>query len=354
MKKFTLKDTAEVLMLPTASDWKYSRGIVGLLTGSRSYAGAAVLTVDGAARTGAGFIRYVGDTPMTYSLVLHAFPEVVAGEASCDAWVLGSGVSFNDRADSSRQNIMHDLMVQGDDSDYQALWANGAPLLVVDGGCLEQYAFLTAENADNSGNEYLPSAVRTVVTPNTPELVRMMRAMGFENVSAEIIESDRISWVGAARDALGCTVILKGAHTLIAPAITPEIAHGASPEVIQVTSPTYWLATAGSGDVLAGIMGTLLAQNHKRIAEGEVSIEEVVGTAIFLHGISGALASDVISPRAFDEAVGKSYLFGMAADGDVIGHPIIASDIAKSIPSAYNMIARFVHSSSFSAPTFTH
>lgn len=354
MRKFTLKDIADVLTLPIAPDWKYSRGIVGLLTGSRSYAGAAVLTVLGAGRTGAGFIRYVGDTPMTYSLVLHAFPEAVAGEAPCDAWVMGSGVSLSDKADNSRITTMRSLMIQDSNSDYQTLWANGAPLLVVDGGCLEQYANLTADSASNGGGEYLPSASRTVLTPNTPELVRMMRVLGFENVNAEIIESDRMSWVGAARDALGCTVILKGAHTLIAPAILPDTHHGESPEIIQVTAPTYWLATAGSGDVLSGIMGTLLAQNHKRILSGDISVAQVAGAAVFLHGVAGALASDVMSTTAFDEATGKSYLFGMAANEENVGKPIIASDIAANVPQAYNMVERFIHGPQFNAPTFTH
>src|SRR5918993_3549276 len=87
---WTGEDAARALRKPTASDDKYSRGVVGLRTGSEAYPGAAVLGVEAAARTGVGMIRYLGP-PAPSSLVLQRRPETVTADGRVQAWVIGSG-----------------------------------------------------------------------------------------------------------------------------------------------------------------------------------------------------------------------------------------------------------------------
>src|SRR3546814_1223399 len=88
--EWRVRDVREMLRMPTATDDKYSRGVVGIRTGSDAYPGAAVLGVEAAWRTGIGMVRYVGP-PRASDLVLARRPETVAASGRVQAWVIGSG-----------------------------------------------------------------------------------------------------------------------------------------------------------------------------------------------------------------------------------------------------------------------
>jgi NAD(P)H-hydrate repair Nnr-like enzyme with NAD(P)H-hydrate dehydratase domain len=89
---WTAPETATFLRVPTANDDKYSRGVVGMRTGSEEFPGAAVLGVEAAWRTGTGMVRYLGPRRAA-DLVLQRRPETVTADGRVQAWVVGSGTS---------------------------------------------------------------------------------------------------------------------------------------------------------------------------------------------------------------------------------------------------------------------
>lgn len=262
-------DTARFLRVPNSDDDKYSRGVVALHTGSQAYPGAAVLGVEAAWRTGAGFVRYVG-TGAAADAVLSRRPETVVAarltSARVDAWVIGSGTAAAQRTPEETEALRTILA--------------GAVPVVIDAGALD-----------------LAPGARApfVITPHAGEFVRLQRTLG-------LAEEPRESAVVRMAQAIGGTVLLKGARTLIA-----DVAG----VVTTVQETTSWLATAGTGDVLAGAIGTVLAANPGCApAEGAAA-------AAWLHGHAGRLAAG-------------------ATDGG--GHPIVALDVAEALPRAVGAV----------------
>lgn len=268
VREWTRDDTARLFRVPTADDDKYARGVVALRTGSPAYPGAAVLGVEAAWRTGAGFVRYVGAERVA-DAVLARRPETVAGadvgRSRIDAWVIGSGTDPTDRDDAEQAAL--EAIVAGDAA------------VVIDAGAL-----------DLAGKARAPF----LVTPHTREFARLQEQLGISTS-----EEDRASAARRTADRVGGTVLLKGARTLIA-----------SPDggVIAVDAGTGWLATAGTGDVLAGVLGAVLAANQGR------PIAEVAAAGAWIHGQAGRVAA------------------GMSDGGT--GHPIVAMDVAAALPQA--------------------
>ena len=260
--------------VPGPDDDKYSRGVVGVVAGSDAYPGAAALVASAAVRAGAGMVRYVGPR-RAQDLVLSHRPECVIhdpGEAAenlprAQAWVVGPGV-----ADHPEQ-----------DAAIGAVMASGAPM-VVDAGALEAVA-----RARASGSREAP-ADRVLLTPHAEELMRTLAALRHD-VSVHDIAADRAGHARLLAETTRATVLLKGSRTLIA---SPG---GASIELPQAPA---WLATAGSGDVLAGIAGALLAAGLGAIDAG--------ACAAWMHACAGEHAS--------------------------AGGPIAALDIAQALPKA--------------------
>lgn len=256
-------DTAGFLRVPEADDDKYSRGVVALRTGSEAYPGAAVLGVEAAWRTGAGFVRYVGEGRAA-GAVLARRPETVVGPGTAssrvDAWVIGSGTDPGRRADDETR-ALRDIL--------------GGPVTVVaDAGALDLV---------------VGSRAPLLVTPHAGEFARLRTLLGLPE------DDDRAASAARAAAALDATVLLKGARTLIAAPGGP---------VIEVSAGTGWLATAGTGDVLAGVLGSLLAANR------DAPIAEVAAAGAWLHGAAGRRAA-----------------------GPGAGRPIVALDVAESLPS---------------------
>lgn len=89
--EWTTDDAARHIAVPGPGDDKYSRGVLGIMTGSDRYPGAAILGVEAALRTGVGMVRYLGPSHAG-DLVLARRPEAVTAHGRVQAWLLGSGM----------------------------------------------------------------------------------------------------------------------------------------------------------------------------------------------------------------------------------------------------------------------
>ncbi|MET8387492.1 NAD(P)H-hydrate dehydratase [Streptosporangium canum] len=240
-------DAALLLPRPDAGSDKYSRGVVGVAAGSHQYTGAAVLAVGGAIRAGAGMVRYAG-VAEPVAQVRARWPEAVItplepGEGieevgRVQAWVLGPGLGTGPEALAVARSVL----------------ASDVPVLV-------DADALTLVSRDRS---LLRRAAPVLITPHAGELSRLL------DVPRARIEARRLEHVRRAAAELGVTVLLKGSTTLVAQ-------EGRPVRVNLTGSP--WLATGGTGDVLAGLAGALLA--------GGLDGYDAASCAAHLHGIAG-------------------------------------------------------------------
>ncbi|WP_424935360.1 MULTISPECIES: ADP-dependent NAD(P)H-hydrate dehydratase [Bacteria] len=279
LRDWTRDDVRPVLRAPGASDDKRSRGVVALLTGSPAYPGAAVLGVSGAWRAGAGYVRYLGEGAAADAVVARR-PETVVSPPRADdlprvdAWVVGSGTDPAHRTE--------------DEAGLLRTILRGSAPVVVDAGALDLIATASAP---------------TVATPHAGELSRLIDQLGLAPVDPDTLRSDDGARAAAAAEvaaAADVVVLLKGARTLVA-------APGEEPVLVSSES-TGWLATAGTGDVLAGVLGALIAANPA------VSLSEVAASGAWVHGRAGRIAADAVDDRP--------------------GHPIVALDVADALPRA--------------------
>lgn len=237
----TLEQCDRVLTAPISTSHKYTRGVLGLLTGSDSYPGAALMSARAAVNTGAGMVRFMGSSSLNFLMHL-SVPEAVCTVTSTpentrvDAWALGSGVSGEDRENQVRQ-ILH----------------TGHPG-VIDAGAVALAAQLVAADG-------LELATHHIITPHAGEAVDAFTWLAAlkprlipeltQVPSRNEIENEPARYATILARALGTTVLLKGGTTTIS---------APSGENYTVTGNSPWLATAGSGDTLTGIMGALLAR----------------------------------------------------------------------------------------------
>lgn len=255
VKLYSTKDAARCIIKPSAIDHKYSRGVLGLITGSARYPGAAVLTTSAASATGVGMLRFHSSSGLAH-LVLHQTPEAVVQPGPVTAWLAGSGVEVNKYRDYTTW-LRH---------RWFTLMKNQSVPTVLDAGALPLAGLLQQP---------------TLITPHAGELTRLLNRRGVQ-VSTEAIESDPWKWARNAADHLNVTVLLKGFHTVVA--------H--HDYVITLPQATPWLATAGSGDVLAGIVGALTATNYIEILNSPQRFAEVAASAAFIHNQAALLSSN--------------------------------------------------------------
>jgi NAD(P)H-hydrate repair Nnr-like enzyme with NAD(P)H-hydrate dehydratase domain len=121
----------------------------------------------------------------------------------------------------------------------------------------------------------------TLITPHAGELSQLLAMRGVI-ASAEIIESNPLHWAQAASELLAVTVLLKGSRTVVAQ----------DDYLIELPVATPWLATAGSGDVLAGIIGALCATNYIEILNDISRLADLAATAALIHNKAALLASN--------------------------------------------------------------
>ncbi|MDJ0321319.1 NAD(P)H-hydrate epimerase [Pseudarthrobacter sp. PS3-L1] len=284
LRRLETGDLGRLLPHPGRRSQKYTRGVLGIIAGTAAYPGAAVLACRGALAAGVGMVRYLGP-PEVADAVRAACPEVVCSSGSVDslhvqAWLVGPGMDSSDQAQLERAR--------------QAL-ASGLPV-VADAGALP---VLPAE-----------LGAHVLLTPHAGELASLMARLGIDADRKEI-EADTLQAVRKAAAASGATVLLKGATTVIA---HPD------GEVFSQADGVAWMATAGSGDVLGGIAGALMAQlGHNAGAFAWLQLPEQARFAVI-----GAMAAS---------------LHGRAGAQESSGGPVSASGIAAEIPAVWAKIS---------------
>lgn len=242
-------DVAALMPRPAPDVHKYSRGVVGLRVGSATYPGAALLAVAGANTGLAGMVRYVGTAS---EWVKRHNPEVV-GDGQAQAWVVGSGSA------------------DGANSALAFARASGVPLVI---------------DADSLRALTGPLGVPAILTPHAGELATLIREDRGD------VEARPLHYARLAAQRFDAVVLLKGRRTTIA---SPD----PDTPVRVNTTGTSWLATAGSGDVLGGLIGSLLAAGLAPI--------DAASAGAWLHGAAATLAS--------------------------AGGPVTASGVAAAIPA---------------------
>jgi ADP-dependent NAD(P)H-hydrate dehydratase / NAD(P)H-hydrate epimerase len=294
-------DVAALLPRPTAESDKYRRGVLGILAGSSRFTGAAMLAVGGAVRGGAGMIRLV-TAEHAASVVRQHWPEAVitvvggevpAGRAVAEAgqvqaWVAGPGFGTEPSAAVQLADVM----------------STSLPVLVDADGI----TVLAAHP------ELLPRSAPTLITPHAGELARLLRC------DRAAVEARRLEHARGAAAELGVTVLLKGSTTVIA------AASGNRPVLVNATG-TGWLATAGSGDVLSGLAGSLLAQG--------LAPADAAAVGAYLHGMAARLAATGVAAQ---EAAGAGRAVA-ASRSLAAGAPIGAADLIDALPAAIRMAA---------------
>ncbi|MEE1296218.1 MAG: bifunctional ADP-dependent NAD(P)H-hydrate dehydratase/NAD(P)H-hydrate epimerase [Bifidobacterium sp.] len=307
------------IRIPLVSDGKYDRGVTGLITGSVDYPGAAVLSTTAAARCDIGMVRYLGPQ-RAQDLILQALPEATMGKGHVQSWVVGSGVPYAEHDtghDSQRAAIKALLEHYALTGDGQAdARARQMPPIVVDAGALD----------------LLPAKVppQVVLTPHAGEMARLMTRIDAPATSDNILACP-LRYARRAHALTGATVLLKGAYTLI----VSDDAQGRVRTLMCGRAPA-WLATAGAGDALGGIIGAFLASRADLLAAHPSRTADVVAGAVYMHGLAAALASKS-DQHAWDEP--RVYGTGAPDDMDeAIGHPIVAGDVVDALPAAYDLL----------------
>jgi len=220
---------------PGPEDHKYSRGVLGVVAGSRRFPGAGVLTCLAAAGAGLGMLRVQG-AAQVQEAVLARLPEAVTAPGRVQAWTLGPGAP-------DPQDMMEFLT--------EALGT--ATPLVLDAGALDLVpALLTAAGGGPAAGGPSPLPPATVLTPHAGELTALLTRIDddADDLEREDVEADPARWARRAAALTGAVVLLKGHRTVIA---APD------GRLWLPTSGPATLATAGSGDVLAGLVGAALA-----------------------------------------------------------------------------------------------
>jgi hydroxyethylthiazole kinase-like uncharacterized protein yjeF len=249
LREFEAADVAARWPAPGSTDDKYTQGVTGVLAGSATYPGAAVLCAGAAVAATSGMVRYAGSAGQQ---VLSWWPEVIAAPSASasgrvQAWAVGPGIGT-------------------DDSGAAALWfalESDLPA-IVDADALT----ILAAHPDLVANRAAP----TVLTPHAGEFARLAGAPPGD---------DRVGATRKLADGLGVTVLLKGNVTVIAEPAGPVY-----------LSPAHqsWAATAGSGDVLSGIIGALLAAG--------LPAGEAAAAAAFVHARAANLSAADPGPRS--------------------------------------------------------
>ncbi|XVQ12081.1 NAD(P)H-hydrate dehydratase [Spirillospora sp. CA-255316] len=259
---------------------KYRRGVVGILAGGEEFTGAAVLCAGGAVHGGAGMVRFAS-VPHAVELVRQRWPEAVTTVIEpkpeelervgrVQAWVVGPGLGTGQEAESL----------------VEAVLGTDLPVLVDADGLT-----VLARRRD-----LLRRPSPTLLTPHAGELARLIDA------DREEIESARLEHVRRAAAELPATVLLKGSTTLIAE-------EGRPVRVNPTGTPR--LATAGTGDVLSGLIGALLA--------GGMPALDAAAAGAYLHGLAARIAS--AGPEE--------------GDGEA---PISAFDVITALPAAFRAL----------------
>lgn len=249
----------------TASGWfpavnrlahKYDRGHVVVIGGSRSMPGAPILAASAALKAGAGLVEVVvpesaqGRVTTSPALIVHGAPETADGEL---VW-----------SDKLRDRILRaDAVVVG-----PGLGSRADLRILQELSRIEKPTVVDADGIRLAAPLSRPFPSHWVLTPHAAELGALL------NESAATINADRRRHALEAAAVLGCPVLLKGRYSLIAD----------KKHIWVNPTGSAALATAGSGDVLAGMAARLLAAGLKGA--------EALALAAYWHGWAGELGGD--------------------------------------------------------------
>ncbi|SDD48272.1 NAD(P)H-hydrate dehydratase [Actinokineospora iranica] len=240
-------DVARVWPVPGAEDDKYTQGVVGIAAGSETYPGAAVLAVGAAVQATSGLTRYAGAAAEE---VRRRWPEVITtgsvGDAGrVQAWVAGPGLGTGKASRDVLRYVFESGVASCVDADGITLLATHPDLW-------------DARDPD----------APVVLTPHAREFARIAEPLGIT------LGADRVAAAVALAAKVDATVLLKGHATVVA-----------APDGRVLVNParSHWLATAGSGDVLSGLIGALLAAGLDPLL--------AAGCAAWLHVRAGDLAA---------------------------------------------------------------
>ncbi|CAN5307716.1 NAD(P)H-hydrate dehydratase [soil metagenome] len=239
---FEAADVVARWPMPGPKDDKYTQGVTGILAGSSTYPGAAILCTGAAVAATSGMVRYAGTAAAE---VVSHWPEAIATQSAAtagrvQAWVVGPGLGT-------------------DEAGANALWFaldTDLPVLVDADGLT-----ILAAHPDLVRNRTAP----TVLTPHAGEYARL---------AGHPPGDDRVRAARSLADAFGATVLLKGNVTVIAEPGGP---------VYLSPAGQSWAATAGSGDVLSGVIGALLAAG--------LPTGEAAAAADFIHARAAGLSA---------------------------------------------------------------
>ena len=277
-RMITPEATASILPERPLDAHKGTYGRVLVVAGSARFRGAATLTCAGALRSGAGYVTLAAIEPvvaavaaLTPSVTFAPMPEdggTIAAAAiptlvelfnAFTATVLGPGL---DRGDTTRA-LIHEILAG----------ATAGSRLVLDADALNALSPLDGSIA--------ASAADCILTPHPGELARLLGS------DTATVNADRLASAREGANRSGGVLLLKGAGTIVA---APGGKYSIAPQIAPA------LATAGSGDVLAGIIGSLLAQGMPTIpaASAGVLIHNLAGMAAAQEiGLAGVIAQDL-------------------------------------------------------------
>ena len=259
MLGFDAADVAARWPVPGPKDDKYTQGVTGILAGSSTYPGAAILCTGAAVAATSGMVRYAGSAAAE---VVSHWPEVVAAPSAAaagrvQAWAVGPGLGT-------------------DDAGAAAMWfalQTDLPVIVDADGLT-----ILAAHPDLVTGRAAP----TVLTPHAGEFARLAAGAGLPATSGRRHPGDdRVAATRKLADRLGATMLLKGNVTVIAEPDGPVFLNPAGQS---------WAATAGSGDVLSGIIGALLAAG--------LPAGEAAAAAAFVHARAANLSAADPGPHA--------------------------------------------------------
>ena len=332
-------DVGALLPQPGGDSDKYRRGVAGIVAGSERFTGAAALAVGGAIRGGAGMVRLVSAAPAV-AVVRLLWPEAVitvtgqdipAGEdvhaaGRVQAWVVGPGMGTDEQArDRLAAVLASDVPVLVD--------ADGLTLLAAHKGLLSRDApTLLTPHAGELGR--LLGADPADVESRRLEHARKAAAEpGRHGPAQGIHHGDRhprrafsgqpgqgLARAGAARDGTS----------------QDEASQDDLPPVRVNPTGTSWLATAGTGDVLSGLAGSLLAQG--------LEVGEAAAAAAYLHGLAARLAAAGAGARPAPAVEPSSGGWDITNPEDPrAGYaeaPIGAADVVGALPDAIRSVRR--------------
>ena len=271
MKEITKKSVAQLFPQLNQDANKYTRGTCELVVGDRNYPGAGVLATMAATRMGAGYVKTYTSDETALALRIVQPSAVVAPfrqySVEChaqdanhpSATVVGCGLAGT----------------EGNMSLVKSVIAAAAVPLVLDGGALTAIA---TESGFAALAEHRLNDFPAILTPHGGEAARLIAALPLDAEEEADSHSPAHQALQIAR-AYDAVCVLKGPQTYIA---CPKDV--SAEDVAVYASGTPALAKAGTGDVLAGCIGALLAQGMKP--------RDAAALGVVIHGTAGVLAAE--------------------------------------------------------------